>query len=35
MIKRPDEINEIIKKFDRIGKDVVYAGQCVTGSVMG
>ena len=35
MIKRPDEINEIIKKFDRIGKDVICAGECITGSVMG
>ena len=35
MIKRPDEINEIIKKFDRKGWDVVYAGQCITTAVMG
>ena len=35
MIKRPDEINEIIRKFDRAGWDVICAGQCITGSVMG
>jgi len=35
MIKRPDEINGIIRKFDRAGWDVIYAGQCVTGAVMG
>ena len=35
MIKRPDEINEIVKKFDRAGYDVICAGECVTGSVMG
>lgn len=35
MIKRPDEINEIVRKFDRTGWDVICAGQCITGSVMG
>ena len=35
MIKRPDEINEIVRKFDRAGYDVICAGQCITGSVMG
>ena len=35
MIKRPDEINEIVRKFDRAGWDVICAGQCITGSVMG
>ena len=35
MIKRPEEVSEIIKKIDRAGYDVVYAGQCVTGSMMG
>ena len=35
MIKRPDEINEIVRKFDKAGWDVICAGQCITGSVMG
>ena len=35
MIKRPDEVAEIIKKFDRAGFNVVCAGQCVTGSILG
>ena len=35
MIKRPDEINEIVKKFDKAGWDVVCAGQCMVGSIMG
>lgn len=35
MIKRPDEITEIIKKFDQAGYDVVCAGQCITGSILG
>ncbi|MGX8773650.1 MAG: hypothetical protein ACSW8G_01185 [Bacillota bacterium] len=35
MIKRPDEINEIIRKFDRAGYDVICAGQCITGCIMG
>ena len=35
MIKRPDEINEIVRKFDKAGWDVICAGQCITGSIMG
>lgn len=35
MIKRPDEVKEIIKKFDKAGYDVICAGQCVTGSILG
>ena len=35
MLKRPDEINEIVRKFDKIGYDVICAGQCMTGLVMG
>ena len=35
MIKRPDEVAEIIKKFDRTGYDVICAGECVIGAMMG
>ena len=35
MIKRPDEINEIVRKFDKAGWDVICAGQCMTGSILG
>lgn len=35
MIKRPDEVKEIIKKFDKAGYDVICAGHCVTGSILG
>ena len=35
MIKRPEEITEIVKKFDKAGYDIICAGQCVTGAVMG
>ena len=35
MIKRPEEIGKIIKTFDRAGYDVISAGQCVTGSILG
>lgn len=35
MIKKPDEIAEIIKKFDRKGYDVIFAGKCITGSLLG
>ena len=34
MIKRPEEIHEIIRKFSREGYDVICAGQCITGSLM-
>lgn len=35
MIKRPDAVAEIIKKFDRTGYDVICAGECVIGAMMG
>ena len=35
MLKRPEEILEITKKFDRAGYDVICAGQCVTGTMLG
>ena len=35
MIKRPKEINEIVKKFEKEGKDIICAGQCMTGSIIG
>ncbi|MDO4177219.1 MAG: hypothetical protein Q4D99_07125 [Bacillota bacterium] len=35
MLKRPEEILEITKKFNRAGFDVICAGQCVTGATMG
>lgn len=35
MIKRPDEIVDIIKKIDQAGYDVCYAGQCVASGLMG
>lgn len=35
MIKRPEEIVEIIKKIDKAGYDVCCAGQCVTSSILG
>ena len=35
MLKRPDEINEIVRKFDKAGWDIICAGQCMTGLVMG
>lgn len=35
MIKRPDEIVEIIKKIDDAGYDVCYAGQCIVSALMG
>ncbi len=35
MIKRPDEIVEIIKKIDDAGYDVCYAGQCIVNALTG
>lgn len=35
MIKRPEEITEIIRKIGSAGYDAVYAGQCMTGALMG
>ncbi|MDO4518355.1 MAG: hypothetical protein Q4B78_04015, partial [Bacillota bacterium] len=35
MIKRPEQIIEIIKKFDVNGSDVIYAGECMVASMLG
>ena len=35
MINRPDEIKDIVRKFEKAGWDIICAGQCVTGAVMG